>query len=91
MAQNRANVLFLSYSVARTLVDYYKTCGSANEQMQAYYLLGRAFHDMQEAPFALHYYQAVIEKADTTQSDCDYYTLSAVYGQMGRTRIHIAI
>lgn len=82
IAQNRADVLFTSDSVAQTLVDYYETHGSANERMQVNYLLGRAYHDMQEAPLALHYYQDAVEKADTTQGGCDYYTLSAVYGQM---------
>ena len=81
-AQNRSNFVFTSDSTAQILVEYYDKHGSANEKMQAHYLLGRAYHDMQEVPEALQCYQDAVELADTMQEDCDYYTLSAVYGQM---------
>ena len=81
-AQNRSNFVFTSDSTAQILVEYYDKHGTANERMQAHYLLGRAYHDMQEVPEALKCYQDAVEQADTMQEDCDYYTLSAVYGQM---------
>jgi hypothetical protein len=52
--------------------------------MLAYYLLGRAYYDIHEAPLALNSFQTASEKADTTAEDCDYRQLSRVYGQMSR-------
>ena len=54
----------------------------SNDRMMAHYLQGRVHHDMGEAPQALECYQKAAEQADTTSSDCDLYTLYAVYGQM---------
>ena len=50
--------------------------------MMAHYVQGRVHHDMGEAPQALECYQRAAEQADTTSSNCDLYTLYAVYGQM---------
>ena len=50
--------------------------------MLAYYLLGRAYYDIHEAPLALNSFQTASEKADTTADNCDYRQLSRVYGQM---------
>jgi tetratricopeptide (TPR) repeat protein len=65
-----------------TLVGYFDRHGSANDRMMAHYLKGRVHHDMGESPQALECYQRAAEQADTTRSDCDLYTLYAVYGQM---------
>ena len=54
----------------------------SNDRMMAHYVRGRVYHDMGEAPQALECYQKAAEQADTTRSDCDLYTLTAVYGQM---------
>ena len=54
----------------------------SNDRMMAHYLQGRVHQDMGEAPQALECYQKAAEQADTTSSDCDLYTLYAVYGQM---------
>ena len=81
-AQNKCDTVFRSDTLQRALVSYYDRHGTPNERMRAYYLLGRACHDMGEAPRALDCYQQAIDCADTTSTDCDYYTLSAVYGQM---------
>ena len=54
----------------------------SNDRMMAHYVQGRVYHDMGEAPQALECYQKAAEQADTTRSDCDLYTLTAVYGQM---------
>ena len=50
--------------------------------MMAHYVQGSVHHDMGEAPQALECYQKAAEQADTTRSDCDFYTLTAIYGQM---------
>lgn len=81
-AQNKADVTFTSDSVAKVLVDFFDSRGTTNERMQAYYLLGRAYSDMGEAPRAISSYQGAIDAADTTTADFDFYTLSCVYSQM---------
>ena len=81
-AQNKAGVIFSSDSLAKELVNYFDGHGSTNEQMQAHYLLGRAYSDMGEAPQAINSFLDAIEAADTTAVDFDIYTLSCVYSQM---------
>jgi hypothetical protein len=81
-AQNKCDTIFRSDSTVRILVDYYSHHGTSNQRMLANYLAGRVYYDMGELPHALHYYQCAVEVADTIRSDCDLYTLYAVYGQM---------
>ena len=80
--QNRADSLMLNDSLALHLADYFDRHGSANERLRAHYILGRTYADMGEAPAALSAYLDAADCADTTQADCDYRTLSRVYGQM---------
>lgn len=80
--QNRDYVPFTSDSTALALIDYFDNHGTPNERMRAHYILGCAYRDMGEAPRALECYNDAVEQADTTASDCDYKTLSRVYGQM---------
>ena len=81
-AQNKCYVDFTSDSIPKLLVDYYDHHGSPNERMTAHYLLGRAYHDMGEAPMALRCYQDAVECADTLSKDCDFYTMCSIHGQM---------
>ena len=83
-AQNKAFITFTTDTIINKVVSYFQDHGTANEQMQAYYLQGRVFADMGEAPQALQAYYDAIESADTTSSDCDYNTLIPVYGQMSQ-------
>ena len=81
---NRADTVFTErwLPTVDSLVAYFDRHGSANDRMMAHYVQGRVYHDMGEAPQALECYQKAAEQADTTRSDCDLYTLYAVYGQM---------
>ena len=81
---NRADTVFTArwLPTVDTLVGYFDRHGSANDRMMAHYLQGRVHHDMGEAPQALECYQKAAEQADTTRDDCDFYTLTAIYGQM---------
>ena len=83
-ALNKVDTLFRSTDEAKELAEYFDDHGTPNEQMLAYYLLGRAYYDIHEAPMALNCFQTATERADTTTSDCDYRQLSRVYGQMGK-------
>ena len=79
---NKQDVVFTSDSLIKQIVDYYKDHGSPNEQMLAYYLLGRVYYDLGEAPQALQAYYDALEKADTTRTDCDIWGIAVVYSQM---------
>ena len=83
-AENKSGAVFTSDSVIKEVVDCYKDKGDANQKMLAYYLLGRTYFDMEEAPEALQAYYDAISSADTTSTSCDYSTLTVVYGQMSR-------
>ncbi len=81
---NRADTVFTErwQPTVDSLADYFRSHGTDNERMMAYYLQGRVHHDLGEAPQALDAYQRATEQADTTRDDCDLHTLYAVYGQM---------
>ena len=64
-AENKADVQFTSDSIIKDVVKYYKGRDS-NDLILAYYLLGRAYSDMGEAPEALQAYYDAIESAETT-------------------------
>ena len=81
-AYNKSDSAFTTATEAKAVADYFEDHGTPNEQMLAYYLLGRAYYDIHEAPLALNSFQTASEKADTTAEDCDYRQLSRVYGQM---------
>lgn len=83
-AENKSGVNFTSDSIIKEVVDYYKDNGNANQKMLSYYLLGRTYFDMKEAPEALQAFYDAISSADTTSAICDYGTLTVVYGQMSR-------
>lgn len=82
-AMNKADILFSSDSIMKNVVAYYENHGTSNERMLAYYMLGCVYRDLYEAPMALENYDKAAEQADTTKKDCDYTTLSRIYGQMG--------
>ena len=81
---NRADTVFSEawLPTVDSLVIYFDYHGSANDRMMAHYVQGRVYHDLGEAPQALECYQKAAEQADTTSSDCDLYTLTAIYSQM---------
>ena len=81
---NRADTVFTErwQPTVDSLADYFRSHGTENERMMAFYLQGRVHHDLGEAPQALDAYQRATEQADTTRDDCDLHTLYAVYGQM---------
>lgn len=81
-AQNRAYVDFTTDSIMLEVAAYYDAHGTANEQMEAHYLLGCAYRDLKESPMALSCYLDATEKADTLSKDCDYGTLMRIWGQI---------
>ena len=80
--QNRDYVPFTSDSIAKVLTAYFDSHGTPNLRMLSHYILGCAYRDLGEAPRALQCLNDAAECADTTSADCDFKTLSRVYGQM---------
>lgn len=78
---NKADSPF-SVEDVEPFVTYFNDHGTPNDQMLAYYLLGRAYHEQHETPMALQCYQKALEQCDTSLTDCDYGQLSKVWGQM---------
>lgn len=81
-AQNKLYLSMPTDSIFQEVVDYYDSWGTDNEKMQAYYLLGCVYRDQKDAPKAMMSYKKAVECADTLSKECDYSTLSKVYGQM---------
>ena len=79
---NRADSVMRYDSLALLLTDYFDSHGTSNERLRAHYILGRTYADLGESPAAISAYLDAAECADTTAADCDYHTLSRVYGQM---------
>lgn len=80
-AMNKTYRPITTDSVMREVADYYDDHGSANDRMEAHYLLGCAYRDMGDLPQALLQYEEAISQADTTSEDCDFKTLGRIYGQ----------
>ena len=55
-----------SDSLFQEVVDYYDSKGAPNEKMEAHYLLGCIYRDMNEAPKAMQCYQDAVESVDTS-------------------------
>lgn len=81
-AQNKLYLQLSADTKFQEVVDYYDSWGTDNEKMQAYYLMGCVFRDQKDAPKAMMSYKKAVECADTLSKECDYSTLSKVYGQM---------
>lgn len=81
-AMNKAYVNFTTDSVMLEVVDWYERHGNANQKMLAYYILGCAYRDLGSAPKALEAYRDAIERADTTDEECDFRQLMLIHSQM---------
>ncbi|MCQ2212948.1 MAG: tetratricopeptide repeat protein [Bacteroidaceae bacterium] len=60
-AQNKAYVDFTSDSIMKEVVAYYDAHGTANEQVEAHYLLGCVYRDLGDAPQALMCFENAID------------------------------
>ena len=82
-AMNKAYVNFTTDSVMLEVVDWYERHGNANQKMMAYYILGCAYRDLEDALSALKYLNLAVDAVDESDEDCDLNTLMRVYSQMG--------
>ena len=81
---NRADSLMTNDSLALVLTNYFDRHGTPNEQMRAYYILGRTYYLLGEFPRAMEMYDKAADCADTTSADCEYKVLSRVHAQNAR-------
>lgn len=70
-------------TMMQRVVEYYNRKGTANERMEAYYLLGSVYRDLHEAPKAVEAFLMGIDAADTLAKNCRYDILTRLYGQEG--------
>ncbi len=70
------------------VTEYYNDDEDCNLRTKAYYMAGGVYRDRGNSPKALEYYRKAITAADTTQADCDFKTLSRIYGQIA-TLFHL--
>jgi hypothetical protein len=82
-AMNKAYANFTTDSVMLEVVDWYERHGNANQKMLAYYILGCAYRDLEDALSALKYLNLAVDAVDESDEDCDLSTLMRVYSQMG--------
>ena len=85
-ACNKLDTVFTAAHVAqaKALADHFDDRGTPNEQMLAYYLLGRTYADAGEAPRAVHSYLNAVNHADTTSAECNVLQLCIAYTQLAR-------
>ena len=79
--QNLADSVMTNDTLALQLTEYFDRHGTPNERLRAYYILGRTYADLGEAPAAIQAYQDATDRAETTAADCDYAKLSRVHAQ----------
>lgn len=82
-AMNKGFVNFTTDSVMKQVAKYYDKHGTSNQQMEANYLLGCTYRDLNNSPAALDCYHKATEYADTTSHDLNYDLLAIIYGQLG--------
>lgn len=70
-------------TMMQRVVEYYNRKGTANERMEAYYLLGSVYRDLHEAPKAIEAFLMGINAADTLAANCRFDILTRLYGQQG--------
>ncbi len=80
-SQNSAGIAFKSDSVMAYVAEYYAKHGTADDKMQAYYILGSVYRDLKDSPLALQYFQKAAEQADTASGHCNYRLLCRIHGQ----------
>ena len=81
-AKDKAYQSLQSDTIMERVARYYRHHGTANEAMEATYLLGGVYRDRGESPRALDVYLSASEQADTTRPDCNYGVLTRIHGQM---------
>ena len=70
------------------LDGYFTDHGTPNERMLAKYIIGCSYLDYNDAPRAVECFQKAISCADTLDNkNCDYNTLSRIYGQLGQLQL----
>ena len=70
----------VSDSLMKRVVKYYQNNGPSEKLMEAYFLLACVYRDLNDAPYALEYYQ---KATDVRSDDQNHLLKSRAYSQMG--------
>lgn len=81
-ALNKVDAPMDTISNVPEVINYYNTHGNHHEKMLSNYMMGRYYADKGDAPRALQFYRDAVHFADTTETNCDFKTLSRIYGQI---------
>lgn len=87
-AEDKLFMLHDNDSVMAIVADYYEKHGSAEEQTEAYYLLGGVYRDMHDAPKAIDCYTKAMMIGEEHPEETRRNTLSRVYGQLYWMLVH---
>ena len=63
-AQDKADRPLTTDSIIKTVVSYFDKSGSADERIEAYYYLGRTYHELYDTPRAVTAYLTAIELSE---------------------------
>lgn len=81
-AYNKLDINIDTVKSINKVIEYYNTNGNEHDKMIAKYMMGCFYRDRGDAPSALRCYQDAIQFGDTLNNNCDYKTISRIYGQM---------
>ena len=79
-AKDKAYIPHTSDSTIKQVVSYYEKQKDKKHLPEAYYYTGRVYHDLNDAPQALDYYQKAINNAT---ENTDYRLMTLIYYQSG--------
>ncbi len=80
IAMDKLDISLDTITYMDEVAEYYSGGSNHGSRIKAYYMAGGVYRDRGNAPKALECYRKAV--ADTTHADCDFKTLSRVYGQI---------
>ncbi|MBP3510411.1 MAG: tetratricopeptide repeat protein [Prevotella sp.] len=82
IAMDKLDISLDTITYMDEVAEYYSSGSDHGSRIKAYYMAGGVYRDRGNAPKALEYYRKAVSVADTTQTGCDFKTLSRIYGQI---------
>ncbi len=82
IAMDKLDISLDTITYMDEVAEYYNSGSDHGSRMKAYYMAGGVYRDRGNAPKALECYRKAVAATDTTQADCDFKTLSRIYGQI---------
>lgn len=87
-AMNKTDIPLDTMAGVEEMAEHFNSHGNSNDKMKANYMLGCVYRDRGDAPTALFHFRNATTFADTSAVDCDFRTLSRIYGQIATLFYH---